>query len=68
MLLVAMATVVCLSGRNPMPDPFRVYRFRLNLARHLKIFLILRPKFEVPILLSSELWLLQAHRHIFFTI
>jgi hypothetical protein len=67
-LLVDMATVVCVRGRNPMPDPFLVDRFRLYLARHLKIFLILRPNFEVPILLYSELWLLQAHRHIFVTI
>ena len=71
-LLVVMATVVCLrsvitpKGRNPMPNPFRVHRFRLYLAHILKIFRILRPKFEVSVQFSEELWLLQAHRHTFF--
>jgi len=43
-----------------MPDPFRVDRFHLYLAHHLKIFRILRPKFKVPVQFSEELWL-QTH-------
>ena len=67
-LLVAMATVLCLKGRNPTADPFRMDRFRLYLTRHLKIFLIYAPnlKFIFYYLLSYG-----CYRHtdtFFFTI
>jgi len=41
-----MATVLCLKGRNPTADPFRMDRFRLYLTRHLKIFLIYAPNLK----------------------